>query len=172
MPSAPEGTQQRGLLIRRLLIVYHTQFGATAQLARAAFDGARSVEDIDTVLKLAADAKVADLEDASALIVATSENFGGMAGMVKDFFERTFYPCEGKLEGRPYALIVCAGTDGTGAARDVDRVATGWRLRKVHPELIYKSGLTAQRVVVPDDVLAQCREIGATLAAGVAAGIY
>ena len=95
-----------------------------------------------------------------------------MAGIVKDFLERTYYPCEGRLEGRPYAVLVCAGTDGTGAMRDVDRVATGWRLNKVHPGLIHKSGVTAQPVIVPDDVLAQCREIGATLAAGVAAGIY
>ncbi len=167
MQTAPEGKLQR-----RLLIVYHTQFGATEQMARAAFDGARSIEDIDTVLKRAADAGVADLERASALIVATSENFGGMAGMVKDFLERTFYPLEHQLEGRPYALIVCAGTDGTGAVRDVERVATGWRLRKALPELIYKSGMTAQQVVVPGEVLARCREIGATLAAGVAAGIY
>ena len=167
MQTAPEGKLQR-----RLLIVYHTQFGATAQMARAAFNGARSIEDIDTVLKRAADAGVADLASANALIVATSENFGGMAGMVKDFLERTFYPLEHELEGRPYALIVCAGTDGTGAVRDVERVATGWRLRKALPELIYKSGTTAQRVVVPDEVLARCREIGATLAAGVAAGIY
>jgi len=92
--------------------------------------------------------------------------------MIKDFFERTFYPCEGKLEGRPYALLVCAGTDGTGAVRDVERVATGWRLRKVIPELVFKSGVTAQRVIEPDDVLGRCREIGATLAAAVAAGIY
>jgi multimeric flavodoxin WrbA len=158
--------------IRRLLIVYHTQFGATAQMAEAAFDGARSIEDVETVMKRAADAGVADLEHANALLIATSENFGGMAGMVKDFLERTFYPLENKLEGRPYALLVCAGTDGSGAVRDVERVAAGWRLHKVHPGLIYKSGLTAQPVVVPDDVLAACREIGATLAAGVAAGIY
>ena len=157
---------------RTLLIVYHSQFGATAQMAQAAFDGARSIDGVDTVIKRAADAGVSDLEVASALLVATSENFGGMAGMIKDFFERTFYPCEGKLEGRRYALLVCAGTDGTGAVREVDRVATGWRLQKAHPALIYKSGITAERVVVPGDVLAQCREIGATLAAGVAAGIF
>jgi multimeric flavodoxin WrbA len=94
--TASEGTPQR-----RLLIVYHTQFGATAQMARAAFDGARSIGEIETVLKRAADAGVADLASASALIVATSENFGGMAGIVKDFLERTFYPLEHTLEGRP-----------------------------------------------------------------------
>ncbi len=158
--------------MKRLLILYHTQFGATAQMAQAAFDGARSIEETDTVLRRAADAGVAEIIAANALIIATSENFGGMAGMVKDFLERTFYPCEGKLEGRPYAVLVCAGTDGTGAMRDVDRVATGWRLHKVHPGFIHKSGVTAQPVIVPDEVLAQCSEIGATLAAGIAAGIY
>jgi len=168
MPRTP----QEGARRRKLLIVYHTQFGATAQMARAALDGARSIDDIAAVLRRAAEAGVADVESADALLVATSENLGGMAGMVKDFFERTFYPCEGKLEGRPYAVLVCAGTDGTGAMREVDRVATGWRLHKVHPGLIYKSGVTAQRVIVPEDILAQCREIGATLAAGVAAGVY
>ena len=168
MPRTPPDGAPR----RKLLILYHTQFGATAQMAHAALDGARSIDDIAAVLKRTADAGVADLDGADALLVATSENLGGMAGMIKDFFERTFYPCEDKLEGRPYTVLVCAGTDGTGAMREVDRVATGWRLHKVHPGLIYKSGVTAQRVIVPDDVLAQCREIGATLAAGVAAGVY
>ncbi len=158
--------------MKRLLIVYHTQFGGTAQMAEAAFDGARSIDDVDTVFLRAADAGVTDLMDADALLVATSENFGGMAGMVKDFLERAYYPCEGRLEGRPYAAIVCAGTDGTGAMREVDRVATGLRLRKVHPGLIHKSGVTAQPAIIPDEVLARCREIGATLAAGLAAGIY
>ena len=158
--------------MKRLLIVYHTQFGATAQMAQAASDGARSIDDVDTSLRRAPDAGVADLVAADALIIASSENFGGMAGMVKDFLERTFYPCEGKLEGRPYAVIVCAGTDGTGAMRDIDRVATGWRLAKVHPGLIHKSSVTAQAVIIPDEVLGQCSEIGATLAAGIAAGIY
>jgi multimeric flavodoxin WrbA len=115
---------------------------------------------------------VADLVAAQALLVATSENFGGMAGMVKDFLERVYYPCEGRLEGRAYAVLVCAGTDGSGAMRDLDRVATGLRLHKVHPGLIHKSGLTAQPVTIPADVLARCHEIGATLAAGLAAGIY
>ena len=167
MRNPLQGTPQH-----KLLIVYHTQFGATAQMAEAALDGARDIADVETVTKRAADTDAADLERASALLFATSENFGGMAGMIKDFFERTYYPCEGKLEGRPYALLVCAGTDGTGAVRDVERVATGWRLRKVHPNLIYKSGMTAQRVIVPAEVVAQCREVGATVAAGVAAGIY
>ena len=170
MPRLPTTSTDRKQL--KLLIVYHTQFGGTAQMAEAAFAGARSIAEVDTALLRAADAGVADLVAAHALLVATSENFGGMAGMVKDFLERVYYPCEGRLEGRAYATLVCAGTDGTGAMRDVDRVATGLRLHKVHPGLIHKSGVTARPVTLPDEVLARCREIGATLAAGLAAGIY
>jgi len=162
----------RSTVMKRLLIVYHTQFGGTAQMAEAASGGARAIEEVDVVLLRAAAAGVADLVAADALLVATSENFGGMAGMVKDFLERVYYPCEGKLEGRAYAVLVCAGTDGTGAMRDVDRVATGLRLHKVHPGLIHKSGFTARPVIVPDEVLARCSEIGATLAAGLATGVY
>lgn len=156
----------------RLLIVYHTQFGGTAQMAEAARAGADTIEGIDTTLVRAAAAGVADLVAADALLIATSENFGSMAGMVKDFLERTYYPCEGRLEGRPYSVLVCAGTDGSGAMRDVDRVATGLRLRKVHPGFVYRSGLTAQAQRIPEDALARCSEIGATLAAGLSAGIY
>jgi len=157
---------------RRFLIVYHTQFGGTERMAEAALAGAAGIEGVVTVMKRAATAGIADLVTADALLIATSENFGGMAGMVKDFLERVYYPCQGKLEGRAYAVLVCAGTDGTGAMRDVDRVATGLRLHKAHPGLIYKSGLTAQPQAIPAEVLAQCREIGATLAAGVSAGIF
>jgi multimeric flavodoxin WrbA len=158
--------------MKRLLIVYHTQFGGTAQMAAAAHEGARSIDDVDTVLARAADAGSDDLLRADALLVASSENFGGMAGMIKDFLERTYYPCEGRMEGRPYTVLVCAGTDGIGAMREIDRVATGLRLAKVHPGLIHRSGVTAQPTIVPAEVLAACREIGATLAAGISAGVY
>jgi NAD(P)H-dependent FMN reductase len=158
--------------MKRLLLVYHTQFGGTRQMAEAALAGARSVDDVEPVLKPATDAGVGDLLAADALVIATSENFGGMAGMVKDFLERVYYPCEGRLEGRPYAVLVCAGTDGTGAMLQVDRVATGLRLRKVLPGVIHRSGVTARAHAVPDEVLARCRDIGATLAAGIAAGIF
>jgi multimeric flavodoxin WrbA len=158
--------------MKRLLIVYHTQFGGTAQMATAAFDGAREVGDVSTIIARAMEADVTDLLAADALLVATSENFGGMAGMIKDFFERVYYPCEGRLAGRAYAVLVCASNDGSGAMLQVDRVATGLALRKVHPGIVYRSALIAQAHAVPDPILRDCREIGATLAAGLAAGIY
>ena len=158
--------------MKRLLIVYHTQFGGTAQLAEAALRGARGIDGVEPLLLRAAEADVADVLACDALLVATSENFGSLAGMVKDFLERVYYPCEGKVEGKAYSVVVCAGTDGAGAMFQTDRIATGLRLRKVHPGLVYKSGLTAQTHRVPAATLEACTELGATLAAGLAAGLW
>jgi NAD(P)H-dependent FMN reductase len=158
--------------MKSLLIVWHSQFGGTAQMAHAACDGARETGDVQVVLKRAQDAGVGDLLACDALLVATSENFGSLSGMTKDFFERVFYPCEHAVEGKPYTVIVCAGTDGAGAMMQTDRIATGLSLRKVLPGIVWKSGVTAKPQVVNAEVLAQCRELGATLAAGLAAGVY
>ena len=158
--------------MKKLLIVWHSQFGGTAQMAAAARDGAMRVADVETVYRQAADAGVDDMLACAALLVATSENFGSLAGAMKDFFERVYYPCEHRVEGKPYSVLVCAGTDGTQAMLQTDRIATGLRLRKVHPGFVYKSGITAQAQVVPPRVLVACEEVGATLAAGIGAGIY
>jgi multimeric flavodoxin WrbA len=158
--------------VKRLLLVWHSQFGGTTQMAQAARDGARAIAGVEVVYRHAHAAGVDELLHCDALLVATSENFGSLAGMTKDFFERVFYPCEHAVAGKPYSVIVCAGNDGTGAMRDVDRIATGLRLRKALPGVIFKSGVTAQRQAIPSDVLAQCAELAATLAAGVAEGIY
>jgi len=158
--------------MKRLLIVYHSQFGNTAQIADAAAAGARAVQEIETVLLRAADACTADLIAADALVLAASENFGGMAGMIKDFLERTYYPCGDRLAGRAYTVLVCAGNDGTGAMRDIDRVARGLALRKVHPGLIHRTGAVAAPVRVPADVLDEAATIAATIAEGLVAGVY
>lgn len=155
-----------------LLIVHHTQFGGTAQLAEAAAEGARGVGGIEVVSRLAQHAGVDDVLAARGYLFGTSENFGGIAGMVKDFLERIYYPCEGRLEGRPWSAFVCASNDGTGAMAGLERIATGLRLRKVHPGFIYRSGLVAQRHAVPASALAHARELGATIAAGIEAGLY
>jgi multimeric flavodoxin WrbA len=158
--------------MKQLLIVWHSQFGGTAQMAAAARDGASSVGAVDIVYLRAIDAGVDDLLACDGLLLATSENFGSLSGMTKDFLERVYYPCENRVAGKPYSILVCAGTDGTGAMFQTDRIATGLRLRKVHPGVIHKSGLTAQPHTVPANVLARCAEVGTTLAAGISAGIF
>jgi hypothetical protein len=158
--------------MRRLLIVWHTQFGGTGQMAAAALAGARSVEGVETVALRAHDAGPGDLLDADALLIGCSENFGGMAGMLKDFLERSYYPCEGKVDGRAWSHFVCCGNDGTGAIRGLERVATGLRLRRVHPGVLWRGGRTDAAQVVPADVLAQCRELGATMTMGLAERLW
>ncbi len=158
--------------MKKLLIVWHSQFGGTAQMAAAARDGAMATGDVDVIYLRASDAGVADLLACDGLLLATSENFGSLSGMTKDFLERVYYPCENQVAGKPYSILVCAGTDGTGAMFQTDRIATGLRLHKVHPGLIHKSGVTARSSTIPADVLVQCGQVGATLAAGIAAGIF
>jgi multimeric flavodoxin WrbA len=100
-----------------------------------------------------------------------------MAGLMKDFFDRVYYPVLGRLNGRPYAVMVCAGSDGSGAVRQVERIATGLRLKAVVPPLIVithaqtPEAILAPKTIGPED-LARCAEIGAGLAAGLAAGVF
>lgn len=158
--------------MKRLLIVWHSQFGGTAQMAAAARDGARATGEVDVRYLRAQEAGVDDLLGCDGLLVATSENFGSLAGMSKDFFERVYYPCEHRVAGKPYSVIVCAGSDGTGAMTQTDRIGKGLRLRKVHPGIVYTSGVTAQVQVVPSDVLQRCRDLGALIAAGIVHGVF
>ncbi len=157
--------------MKTLLIVYHTHGVKTAQMAEAVERGARralaeaeSGSDVRVLVKRCHEAGADDVLASDALLLGTPENFGYMSGMMKDFLERVFYPCEGKVEGRPYAVFVGAGQDGSGAMNSVDRIVTGLRLRKAHPGVIGLKELTP-------DVLARCEELGATFAAGLAAGV-
>jgi multimeric flavodoxin WrbA len=151
---------------RHLLIVYHSQSGHTDAMARAAYAGATdaAIELVDVRMLRAAAAGPDDLIWAHGLLLGTPENFGYMSGMMKDFLERVFYPCEGKVEGRPYALFVGAGQDGTGAVTSVERIVTGLRLRRAHEAIIALKELTPE-------LLARCEELGATFAAGLALGV-
>lgn len=100
-----------------------------------------------------------------------------MAGMLKDFFDRTYYAALDRVNGRPYATLVCAGSDGAGAARQIERIATGWRLKPVAPPLIVcthaqtPSAILAPKIIATDE-LARCAELGSALAAGLALGVF
>ena len=117
------------------------------------------------VAKLALDTKVADVLAADAIVIGTTENFGAVAGLVKDFFERVYYPCLEHTQGKPYALYVRAGQDGSGAVRDIERIAAGLRWRAVQPALILVGDYQPRFVD-------QCEQLGMAMSAGLAAGIY
>ncbi len=151
--------------MKTLLIVYHTGGVKTAKMAEAVERGARGEAGVIVIVKRCADAGPEDLLAADGLILGTPENFGYMSGMMKDFLERVFYACEGKVNGRPWALFVGAGQDGSGAVASVERIVLGLRLKRVHDPIIGLKDLTPE-------ILASCEELGAAFAAGLALGVY
>ena len=151
--------------MKTLLIVYHTGGVKTARMAEAVERGARGESGVNVIVKRCADAGPEDVLAADGLILGTPENFGYMSGMMKDFLERVFYACEGKVNGRPYALFVGAGQDGSGAVNSVERIVTGLRLEKKADALICLRELTPE-------TLSRCEELGAAFATGLALGVF
>ena len=160
--------------LKTLLIVYHSVTGGTRQMAEAA-----CVSDPEVTVRLsrAADATADDVLDADGYIFATPENLASMAGAMKSFFDRAYYPVLDRVNGRPYAILICAGSDGENTARQLKRIATGWRLKQIAPPLIVRTNAqTPEAILAPKTIsaadLGRCEEIGATMTAGLAAGIF
>ena len=121
------------------------------------------MEAVETRMLKANDAGPEDLLWADAMAIGTPENFGYMSGMIKDFLERTFYEVEGKLNPLPYALFICAGDDGSGAVRSIERIANGYPFKKVQEPIICRGDVEASK--------AKCKDLGLMLAAGIEMGI-
>ena len=146
-------------------------------MAQAAASAASQEAEVDVRLVDAADAQPDDVLQAEGYIFATPENLAAMAGVMKDFFDRTYYPVLDRIAGRPYAMMICAGSDGENAARQIARIATGWRLRAIaDPIIICTHAQTPERILaaktIGEEELSRCRELGAQLAAGLAMGIF
>jgi multimeric flavodoxin WrbA len=114
---------------------------------------------------------------ADGYVFATPENLAAISGLMKDFFDRCYYPALDRINGRPYAALVCAGSDGQNALRQIERIATGWRLRRVaEPMIVCTRAQTPEQILAPKTIAAgeleRCRELGAALAAGMATGIF
>jgi len=156
-----------------LLILWHSRTGAAAAMARAAADGAGPAARL--VPAEAADPPL--LLEGQGYIFCCPENLGTASGAMKEMFDRCYYPLLGRIAGRPYATLIAAGSDGTGAERQIDRIVTGWRLRRVAPGLIANlAAQTPEEIAapkqVPQGVLSECRDLGAALAEGLRLGIF
>ena len=153
--------------MKRLLIIYHSQSGKTAALAQAVHRGAMhpEIESVEVRIRLAADAGPRDLVWCDAVIFATPENFGYMSGAMKDFFDRTFYPCAGRVEGVPYAVVIGAGNDGAGALAALRRIVRGFPLNEAQEPVICRGP-------IDDAVTARCERLGTTMAAGLELGVF
>ncbi len=163
------------LRMAHLLIVYHSKTGGTRQMAEAAADAAG--EETQTTLIRAQNAGPDDLLSADGYIFAAPENLAALAGVMKDFYDRCYYPVLGRIEGRPYAQMVCAGSDGENAVRQTARILTGWRLKEVQSPIIVcthaqTSEATLAEKTIPEDELARCRDLGGAMAAGLAMGVF
>jgi len=170
--------------LKKILVVHHSTSGGTRAMVAAFCAGASETDGVSVATRSAAIAQASDLLDADALILATPENFGYMAGSLKDFFDRTFYACmsdttaqgggtQSRVAGRPYAVLVCAGNDGTGAMQSIERIISGWRMRQAHQGIIAKrqgGEAGSSRGELRDEDLVACRELGSLFAEGLAIG--
>lgn len=163
--------------MKKLLIVYYSFTGGTEQLAIAAENAARGEAGVDVIRVKAEDCQPNDLLNADGYIFATPENLAAIAGVMKAFFDRCYYPLLGKAEGRPYAAMICAGSDGENALRQLERIATGWRLKKVmDSQIICTHAQSEEEILAPKTIdgpdLKRAEEMGAALSAGLAMGIF
>ena len=163
--------------MKTLLIVYHSLTGGTMQMAQAAAAAARGESQVHVSMLRAAEASASDVLNADGYLFATPENLAAMSGQMKDFFDRTYYAALDRLNGRPYATLICAGSDGHSAAQQIERIATGWRLRPIaDPLIVCTRAQTAEEILRPKQIaerdLKSCEELGAAMASGLALGIF
>lgn len=149
---------------KNVLVVYHSQSGTMKAIAQQFAQGVEE-ENVQVIFKKAQDAQLDDLLNCQAVVIASPEYFGSMAGMIKDIFDRTFEDAEEKTIGLPFLIVVCAGNDGRGALSHIERIAAGYKWRKALEHI---------RIVSPPTKkdLNHVREIGKTLAAGLDFGIF
>jgi len=157
----------------RLLIAWHSRTGASEALARAAAEGAGA----RAVLKRADEAQVEDFLGAAAYLFVCPENLASMSGLMKEMFDRCYYPLLGRIEGRGFATIIAAGSDGEGAQRQIERIALGWRLRRISPPMIVNTNAqTPEEILAPKRVdpkfLGQSLDLAKGIVEGLELGIF
>ncbi|WP_397598494.1 flavodoxin family protein [Sphingorhabdus sp.] len=163
--------------MRQLLIIWHSMTGGSEALARAAYDGACRAQGVDVQLVNAADAGAAQVMAADGYLFAFPENLAAISGGMKSFFDRCYYPCLGALNGRPYAMIICAGSDGRNAVAQAERIATGWRLRRIaESRIVCTHAQTSEAILAPKAIneadQQAAGDLGEQIATGLLMGIY
>ena len=163
--------------VKTLLIVYHSLTDGTRQMAEAARAGAAAEGEVAVRLLHASQVGPDDVLAADGLIFATPENLAAISGQLKDFFDRSYYPVLDRVNGRPYASLICAGSDGHNAARQIERIATGWRLKAVaEPLIVCTHAQTPEAILAPKQIapgeLERCQALGEAMAAGLGLGVF
>lgn len=163
--------------VKTLLIVYHSLTDGTRQMAEAVCAGAAAEAEVTVRMLHASQAGPEDVLAADGLVFATPENLAAISGQLKDFFDRSYYPVLDRVNGRAYASLICAGSDGHNAARQIERIARGWRLKAVaEPLIVCTHAQTPEAILAPKQIapeeLERCRALGEAMAAGLALGVF
>ena len=162
---------------KQLLIVYHSMTGGTEQMVQAFAHAASSEQGVFVEPLKAREVSVEHLRRADGYVFATPENLGSMSGLMKDFFDRTYYGAMDQIQGRPYCAMICAGSDGQGAAKQIARIATGWRLKPIQEALIINVNaqkpeeILSPKQLSPDQVSC-CQDLGHLFAAGLSIAVF
>lgn len=162
---------------KRLLIVYHSTTGGTEQMAQAVTQAARAEHGVTVDLRTAQQTGARELLQADGYVFATPENLGSMSGQMKDFFDRTYYGVLDQIQGRPYCALVCAGSDGRGAATQIARIVTGWRLKPIQEAIIINvNAQTPEAILAPKKLtpaqISHCQTLGNLFSAGLAMAVF
>jgi multimeric flavodoxin WrbA len=169
---------------KRITVIHHSASGGTRALASAFCEGARESEDVYTVTRSADVCTREDLLASDALVFASPENFGYMAGSMKAMFDRLFYACmadstiegggvDSLLAGRAYCVLICAGNDGSGARQSIERIVAGWRMKMFQPAIIARrvggEAGSSRGALAPQDLDA-ARDLGRAMATALSIG--
>ena len=146
-------------------------------MAEAVATGARQEPEIEVILQQAQHVQPEHLLTASGYIFIAPEMLGSLSGVMKDFFDRTFYQVLDELNGRPYAALICAGSDGQGALRQLEKIATGWRLKKVaESKIVLTHAQNKEQILKPKtlepSVLKASEELGAFFSSALALAVF
>ncbi len=162
-----------------ILIIWDSMTGGSKAMAQAAANGACSDHDCPITVKMlhADDVSDDDMLSAAGYIFVFPERLAAISGPMKSFFDRTYYPCLGRIEARPYAMMICAGSDGDNAMRQGMRICQGWRLKPIDDNLIICTHAQTQQQIMADkiisaDDLQKCHDRGAAMAAGLDMGLF
>ncbi len=163
--------------MKQLLIIFHSVTGGSEQIAQAVAQGARQEPEIEVILLQAQHVQPEHLLSASGYIFIAPEMLGSLSGIMKDFFDRTFYRVLGELSGRPYAALICAGSDGQGALRQLEKIATGWRLKKVaESKVVLTRAQTKEQILqsktLDQDALNTSEELGVFFSSALALAVF
>ena len=163
--------------MKTLLITYHSITGGSKTMAQAVAEGAGTERNTRTLLLHASETNAEHVLNAHGYVFVTPETLGSMAGLMKDFFDRAYYSALDQINGRPYTVLVCAGSDGQGAVKQIQRIATGWRLTEMAPpHIVCTHAQTPEKILAPKTIapadLQHCRDLGAAFAGGLALGLF